>query len=137
MKMYKKILIPIDGSEKALQAARHGANLASKIGASVTLFNVLPAMPVDVRSMVINKIKAQGEEILKKVSQELAGFDAPVDTEMIMGHPAEAICKKAKAGRYDLIIMGSRGLSGVKGYLMGSVSIAVTTHAACPVLIVR
>ena len=61
--MYKKILIPIDGSEKALQAARHGASLAAKIGASVTLFYVLPVMPVDVRSLVINKINARGRKL--------------------------------------------------------------------------
>ncbi|NLI13708.1 putative universal stress protein [Pelotomaculum propionicicum] len=135
--MYKNILIPIDGSEKALQAARHGANLASRIGARVTLFNVTPVMPADVRGMVLNKINAQGRETLEKVAAELTSYNVQVETEMIMGHPAEAICKKAKTGRYDLIIMGSRGLSGVKGYLMGSVSIAVTTHASCPVLIVR
>ncbi len=135
--MYKKILIPIDGSEKALQAARHGANLASKIGARVTLFNVIPVMPVDVRSMVLNKINAQGRETLERVASELTSYSVQLKTDMVMGHPAEAICKKAKTERYDLIIMGSRGLSGVKGYLMGSVSIAVTTHASCPVLIVR
>jgi len=47
------------------------------------------------------------------------------------------ICREAKEGRFDLVIMGSRGLGEIKGYLMGSVSNRVVRHASCPVLIVR
>ncbi len=135
--MYKKILIPIDGSDKSMQAARHGAELAAKIGASITLIHVIPILPVDIRSLVMDKVNAQGQELLDKAARDLNKYKVHIKTEMITGHPADAICRKVKASKYDLIIMGSRGLSTVKGYLMGSVSGAVTSHSSCPVLIVH
>lgn len=136
--MYKKILIPVDGSEKSALAARQGAELASKLEATVTLFHVVPVLPVDrFRSIVIDEVKVQGKELLKQAARDIAEFNVPTDTEMVPGHPADAICLKARMDKYDLIVMGSRGLSGVKGYLMGSVSSAVTRYAPCAVLIVR
>ncbi|MDD4237429.1 MAG: universal stress protein [Desulfotomaculaceae bacterium] len=136
--MYKKILIPIDGSEKASLAARQAAELAFILGSEVTLFHVVPVLPVDrVRSIVHEESRSQGKELLEQSRKELAEFNISIDTDMVPGHPADAICLKARVDKYDLIIMGSRGLSGVKGYLMGSVSSAVTRYAPCPVLVVR
>jgi len=136
--MYKKILIPVDGSEKASLAAHQAAELASILGSEVTLFHVVPVLPVDrFRSIVIEESRSQGKELLEQSSKELEEFNITIDTDMVPGHPADAICLKARVDKYDLIIMGSRGLSGVKGYLMGSVSSAVTRYAPCPVLVVR
>ncbi len=136
--MYKKVLIPIDGSEKSMHAARVGAELASKFGAEVALFHVIPVLPIDrFRSIVIDEVKVQGKEVLKQAARDIAQFNISTDTEMVPGHPSDAICLKARMDKFDLIVMGSRGLSGVKGYLMGSVSSAVTRHAPCSVLVVR
>jgi len=63
--------------------------------------------------------------------------DRVFDYEIVVGQPADEICKKAKDGGYDLLVMGNRGLGEIKGYLMGSVSNRVIRHAVCPVLIVR
>lgn len=135
--MYKKILVPVDGSEKSLQAARHGARLAAEFDASVTLLYVVPEMPADIRSIVIKEINNQGKNLLRKAAQVVASYDVFVEQKILQGHPAETICKKARLHKYDLIVIGSRGLSGVKGYLLGSVSMAVTVHATCPVMIIR
>jgi nucleotide-binding universal stress UspA family protein len=136
--MYKKILMPIDGSEKSALAAHQGAELAAKLGASITLFHVVPVLPVDrFRSIVLDEAKVQGKELLRSTSAELSSYNVPVDTEMVPGHPADAICVKAKMDKYDLIVMGSHGLSGVKGYLLGSVSSSVSRYAHCAVLIVH
>ena len=136
--MYKKILIPIDGSEQSTESALQGAELAQIIGATVTLFHVVPVLPVDrFRSIVIDEIKVQGKEILKQAEQDIAKFEVPVDTDMVPGHPADAIVLKARLEEYDLIIMGSKGLGAVKIYLLGSVSSTVSKHAHCSVLIVR
>lgn len=136
--MYKKILIPVDGSEKASLAAHQAAELASILGSEVTLFHVAPILPVDrFRSIVLEESRTQGKELLEQTKKELDKFNIQIDTDMVPGHPADAICLKARVDKYDLIIMGSRGLSGVKGYLMGSVSSAVTRYAPCPVLVVR
>ena len=69
--------------------------------------------------------------------EKLAGYGLNVSTGITVGHPAEEICKKVEAGGFDLLVMGSRGLGQIKGYLMGSVSNRVCRHANCPVLIVR
>ncbi len=136
--MYKKILIPIDGSEHSTQAALQGAELAQKIGATVTLFHVVPVLPVDrFRSIVIDEVKLQGKEILKQAKKDIIRYEIPIDTDMIPGHPADAIVLKARLEEYDLIIVGSRGLSAVKSYLLGSVSSTVSRHAHCSVLIIR
>lgn len=135
--MYKKILIPIDGSGESVFAARHGVGLASKFGASVTLVHVMPVLPLDVRSMVIDRFREEARELLKKVAQDINTFKIPIDTKIISGKTADSICKIARKHKFDLIVIGSRGLSEVKGYLLGSVSNAVTTHAPCPVLIIR
>lgn len=136
--MYKKILIPVDGSEKASLATHQAAELASILGSEVTLFHVVPILPVDrFRSIVIEESRTQGKELLEQARKEIAEFNITIDSDIVPGHPADAICLKARVDKYDLIIMGSRGLSGVKGYLMGSVSSAVTRYAPCPVLVVR
>lgn len=136
--MYKKILIPVDGSEKASLAAHQAAELASILGSEITLFHVVPILPVDrFRSIVVEESRIHGKDLLEQLRKELAHFDITIDTDMVPGHPSDAICLKARSDKYDLIIMGSRGLSGVKGYLMGSVSSAVTRYAPCPVLVVR
>lgn len=136
--MYKRILIPVDGSEKSALAARQGAELASKFGSAATLFHVVPVLPVDrVRSIVLDEAKVHGQEMLKQFARDLSSFNIAIDSEIVPGHPADAICIKARVDKYDLIVMGSRGLSGVKGYLLGSVSSKVARHAPCAVLIVR
>jgi len=136
--VYQKILIPIDGSEKSALAAHKGAELAAKAGASITLFHVVPVLPVDrFRSIVLDEAKVQAKELLQSTRAELSSYNIAVDTDMVPGHPADAICVKAKMDSYDLIVMGSHGLSGVKGYLLGSVSSAVSRYAYCSVLIVR
>ncbi|MHB1042761.1 MAG: universal stress protein [Eubacteriales bacterium] len=148
--MYKKILAPIDGSEKAAKAALHAADLASKLGAEMTLLYVLPSLSplVDtsyfspdrfgnIQGAILDEFQRQGEEILRKVKEGLAGYNVTITTEISSGHPADEIITKINDGGYDLAVMGSRGLGEIKGYLMGSVSNRVSRHASCPVLIVR
>jgi nucleotide-binding universal stress UspA family protein len=55
----------------------------------------------------------------------------------VRGNPAEVICKIVEEEGFDLIVMGSRGLSGMESFFMGGVSDKVCRHAVCPVLIVR
>ena len=67
-------------------------------------------------------------------------LDLPEDrvTEIVVpGHPAETICRIAEEDGHDLIVMGSRGLSGIGSFFLGSVSDKVSHHTPCPVLIVH
>jgi len=145
--LYKRILVPVDGSEKAATAAIHGAELASKLGSELLLFHVVPSLPpyVDtspdrlsnIQQAIMNEFSRHGREILAKVKDDLEPYGLKIATDIAVGHPAEEIVKKAKEMDCDLVVMGSRGLGEIKGYLLGSVSNRVTRHASCPVLVVR
>lgn len=145
--MYKKILLPLDGSERAVKALNHAVELAQKLGSKITVMYVVPSLPAYVNTAVdqlghaqqtiINELTRHGREMLEEVVSSVSDKGVEIDTFTILGQPADEILEKAKLENYDLIIMGSRGLGEIKGYLMGSVSNRVTRHASCPVLIIR
>ncbi|MCL0063532.1 universal stress protein [Peptococcaceae bacterium] len=73
-------------------------------------------------------------DILKKSKQLISDKNIKINTQLVIGNPPDEICKFAKENSYDLIIIGSRGLSGIKSYIMGSVSNRVSRYAHCPAL---
>jgi nucleotide-binding universal stress UspA family protein len=145
--MYKKILVPMDGSEKANAAAEHAIELAAKIGAEVTLYHVIPALTPyvnrysdnmgDAYQQIQNELQTTGEDTLQKAQDNYAKSGVKLDTKILWGNPAEEICREARERGFDLIVMGSRGLGEISGFIMGSVSRRVARHASTPVLIVR
>lgn len=139
--IYKKVLVPIDGSEVSSKAVQHAAELASVMQAEITLFHVLSPLPpgIDRESLTryIEDVRHFGENILEEEKNKIAGYNFTVSTEITNGHPAEEICKKAKDDQFDLIFIGNRGLNPITEFLMGSVSKRVVRHAPCPVLIIR
>lgn len=137
--MFQKILVAVDGSplsEKAVKAASSIAKPASK----VTLMHVVinPPIPYTEGYLEVERqLRTYGEEILNR-SKELAkslGVDA--DTRVEVGDIAEEILRIADAENYDLVIVGSRGLSRVKSFLIGSVSSRVARYSTRSVLIIR
>ncbi len=140
-------MVPLDGSSKAKVAAEHAMNLTKCMDAEVLLFHVIPALPPYVNKysdrlggayqQIHDELQAAGEEIMRQAKEDLGHYGVKMDIKIIWGNPAMEICREAKEGRFDLIVMGCRGLGEIKGYLMGSVSNRVVRHAPCPVLIVR
>ncbi|AEG59863.1 universal stress protein [Desulforamulus ruminis] len=145
--MYQKILVPLDGSERAEKALTHTIELARKLGSKVTLIHVVPSLPPYVNSAVdrlghaqqsiLDELVSHGQELLDQYATSVTDKGIEVDTCSVTGQPADEILEKAKREGYDLIVMGSRGLGEIKGYIMGSVSNRVSRHAPCPVLIIR
>lgn len=140
--MYDKLLVPIDGSEHSSETVRQAAELATKLGAEITLFHVAPDLPSAIQGtahaeIFLNEVLRNGEKILKDEKKKISGYGLKVSIDLVVGHPAEEICQKAREGNYDLIVIGSEGLSRNRGFIMGSVSKRVVRHAHCPVLIVR
>jgi len=146
--MYKKILLPSDGSDYALRAAAAAAELAKALGASVTVLHVftmpttqmaVPGAPgVDVESGALNAYIEQVQDaVAKRTGRVLDEAGVPYTTLLEGGHPAEVIVRIAEDDGYDLIVIGSRGLSAIQSFLLGSVSDKVSHHAHCPVLIVK
>jgi nucleotide-binding universal stress UspA family protein len=146
--MFRKILVPVDGSQSALRAARIAAEIARKFDSQVTLLTVVEApdtaaaaagmagmMGVDTTASPA--LEAAARELLGAAAQAMGLPDAKVRQVVVSGHAADIICEACRAGADDLIVMGSRGLSEVGSLFLGSVSDKVSHHAPCPVLIVR
>jgi len=146
--MFRRVLVPVDGSPNSLKAARAAAEIARRFDSQVTLVHVqhLPATAlaasgvagmIGLASAAVEALEEAGREVLQ-VARECLGLpDERVKQERLSGHPAEVVCRLAEEGGYDLIVMGSRGLSEVAAFFLGSVSDKVSHHAPCPVLIVR
>ena len=143
-RLVKRILVPTDGSRRALEAARYAAELARSLGADITLLHVVEmVLPPEAyldgidRDRLRSEFIEGGKAILALTRGPVAEAGVPVDVELREGHPGDAIVEMAAQGRYDLIVMGSRGLGLAQKLLLGSVSEHVVRNAPCPVLIVR
>ena len=82
-------------------------------------------------------LREVAESVLKRAARDALSKGVEVETHAREGHPAEVIIDVAKQEQADLIVVGSRGLTGIKRYLLGSVSSKVSEHAPCSVMIVR
>lgn len=140
--MFDELLLAVDGSEHALNAARLAADLANAMG-SKTLRIVVAYEPVpsylgepDMQS-AINARLSEAQGILHQAVETVGKTSAEIHTELIEGSPAEAIIEVARTRGSDVIVMGSRGLGRLTGLVLGSTSQKVVSHASCPVLIVR
>jgi nucleotide-binding universal stress UspA family protein len=140
----KKILVPIDFSTHAARALDYAVVLAKPFGASVHLLHVIapPAMPA-VGEMPVLPVSFW-EEMHKNAVQRLDGDKRKVEaagvrctTEVIEDFPGFAISACATRVGADLIVMGSRGLTGVKHLVLGSVAERTVRAALCPVLTVK
>lgn len=145
--MYRKILIPTDGSPRSETAIKEGVHLARVLNAEVVVFHVISVAQalsvlysertVEAYKAINEELEKNGAEIMQRVKNSYSGLGVNVDTKIAKGNAAYEICDEAKNGRYDLIIMANRGLGEIKGYLLGSVSNRVVRHAGCSVLVIK
>lgn len=134
-----KFLVPIDGSKNSLAAVEYAADLAKRYDdATLTLSYIIMYEPYFMDSPEL--IEKNGQEKAKAVIEEAAKLCGDIKVEKIIEHgssAADKIVDIAEEGGYDAIVMGSRGLSNLKRFLMGSVSTRVTQYAPCTVVLVR
>jgi nucleotide-binding universal stress UspA family protein len=146
--MFKKILVCSDGSEDALYATRAGAVLAKRFGSRVVLLDAFNAAFLEADGMGVWSVTVPANTIeqIAQIQHEtvtraaLPVFEAAgVTCQAIQerDHPVSAIIGIARRENADLIVIGSRGLSGVKSFFIGSVSSGVLQHAPCSVLIMH
>jgi nucleotide-binding universal stress UspA family protein len=143
VKTLSRILVAVDGSTYADNAFESAAELAKKFGSKLYAICVVhtPSMPgVDKETVraLAGQLQIEARLTLSRY-YTLAKSKYGIDTETILaaGHPSKVIVDTAKAKDIDLIIVGSRGLSGIKGLFLGSVSHDVVRSAKQPVLVVR
>ena len=127
-----KILVAVDGSESAEKAFEYAGQLARKHKAKVTLLNVGESKLFGFKPEIAREV---GEHVLSDAAAKVKGLK--LKTQLEFGNPAETLIEVAEKGNYDLIVVGSKGLSSVKRFFLGSVSDDVSHHAKCSVLIAR
>ncbi len=144
--MYQHILIPTDGSELAGRAVTHGLSLAKLVGAKVTAIIVEERPPgwlsyarvAEGSATYAEQIKKYAASTLDRVANQAKQAGVPCDTIQVEdAQPYEAIIGAAVERSCDLIVMASRGSSGLSAVVLGSVTHKVLTHTKIPVLVVR
>jgi nucleotide-binding universal stress UspA family protein len=145
--MFDSIVIGTDGSDTAREAVRQASELAKTLGSSmhlVSAYEPVPdsrlreerqEVPEDLQWMVNPRedVNATLEEAADQLKE--AGFE--VETHAREGDPADAILDVAEEQNADLIVVGNKGMTGAKRFLLGSVPNKVSHHAPCSVMIIR
>ncbi len=139
---FRKILVAYDGSEsakKAVEKARDIAQLNSSVRVDVVYVLPIPLLnDVETESLneIIDMMMEDGKDILSEAQELLDDVSDQIKTYLLKGlAPATEILKMVEKGEYDLTIVGSRGLSGMRQYL-GSVSYKILHSTDMPVLVV-
>ncbi|HBF50912.1 MAG TPA: universal stress protein [Massilia sp.] len=145
--MFKRILIPTDGSSASQRAILAGASLARETGAEIIgltvtpPFHTLSADPEVLESTPAQyeqQARQQAERILADVESAAREAQVPYRIEHASGDsPYEIIISTARDAGCDLILMASHGRKGIKGLLLGSETQKVLVHSAIPVLVYR
>ena len=145
--MFKSIVVGTDGSETATQAVRQAVDLAKDIGAKIELVSAYEPVsdqrlreertdvPDDLQWMV--NPREDVDATLKEAAEQAKEAGVDVETYARQGDPADAILDVAEEQKADLIIVGNKGMTGAKRFLLGSVPNKVSHHAPCSVLIIR
>lgn len=136
-----KVLVATDGSEHSLKALNRAVELAEKEGAEITLISVAYFTREDLDEIPLNvqeKLERQAADALKKAKALFDERGIKVEAVLEAGYvPANNIIAKAESGKYDLILLGSTGQSGLKRLLIGSTAAKVVANAPCSVGVIR
>ena len=139
----EKILVATDGSEQAVRATRTAAELAGKLGAELHVIRVgePPVMfHPEMRgcTALYERTEQDARKLLEEEAERIRAPGATVArSHLRMGRPDVDILAVAAEIGAGMVVVGSRGLGGVKRALMGGISDSVVHHAHCPVLVVR
>jgi len=146
MKRYRRILVPVDGSELSHDAFEQAVELAKLVGSRITVLHVIEQYVMD-HTMVegqdliaaVNLVQTETREQAKKMLDDYKTIGEKEGVEVRLavkeGPVATEIVEMSKG--FDLIIIGSHGKGRLTTFLMGSVAERVSRHAHCPVMLVR
>ena len=143
----KKIFVAIDGSEHAWKALDYAAELAKGMKCSLFVYTALK--PSDSGALLamydmddpmlatdVSGLDDLGDKLLAQAKERIGG-SVEAEYEYQVGYPPEMILSAAEKSGAGMIVMGSRGLSGIKELLLGSVSNHIVHYAKVPVVIVK
>ena len=145
--MFGSIVVGTDGSETAGEAVRQATDLAKSVGARIHLVSAFEPVgnqrlreertqvPDDMQWMV--NAREDVEATLRDAGAKIEEAGVDVETYARQGDPADAILDVAEEKSADLIVVGNKGMTGAKRFLLGSVPNKVSHHAPCSVMIIR
>jgi nucleotide-binding universal stress UspA family protein len=145
--LFGSIVVGTDGSETAGEAVRQATDLAKAVGARIHLVSAFEPVgnqrlreertqvPDDMEWMVNEREDV--EATLRQAAEQIEEAGVQVETFSRQGDPADAILDVAEEQNADLIIVGNKGMTGAKRFLLGSVPNKVSHHAPCSVMIIR
>jgi nucleotide-binding universal stress UspA family protein len=140
------ILVPLDFSPHAERALDLAIDLAAKLGTkTIHLLHVHHPPPIPTplpgsgpsHQEVEERVLEDAANALTALSKRVETASIGVEQAVYVGSPAEIICAQAATRRADLVVMGTRGRTGLRHVLLGSVAERTVAHAPCPVLTVR
>ena len=144
----RKILVAVDGSDPSFNASTYAIDFAKRNEAELIVLCIVSHVPYSQfdyanndrtkKIETIEKEKAE-HEIIDKVKQKATEQKVSVNTDVIIGITSvvKEIVEYAENKKVDMIVIGSRGMTGFKKLLLGSVASGVVTYSHCPVLIVK
>ncbi len=144
MSPFRTLLVPLDFSEHSNAALEVAAALAKAMGGRVHLLHayelpvgVTAAYGVAIPEAVWTGMREAAATRLREAAQKLEAAGVPCETHVVASTPVEAINELAGTLPADLVVMGTRGLTGLKHVLLGSVAERTLRTAPCPVLTVK
>ena len=146
--MYKRILVPVDGSNTSRRGLKAAVGLAKAQRAKLVIVNVVDAVPIFATLEgaaaydpgMLEALRAGGKRILAKAAGEARKRGVKAKTvlaENIAGRVADVIVRQARKARADLLVLGTHGRRGLTRMVMGSDAELVVRYAPAPVLLVR
>ena len=141
--MFTNVLVPVDGSDNSYRALDAALILSEKLGSHVTVIHVMEEIPIThigsekLLNELLETYKKENQDILSKCSQLATQKGLTIKTFLLQGNPASAILDFSKKEKFDLVIMGSRGLGKFKELILGSVSSKIVHHSPSGILLIR
>ncbi len=137
-----RILVAVDGSKNALAACGLASSIAEAAHAKITLLFVSTASAPEtrnVRATIQSRSKTTEQRVLDEAADAVGNESLILERKVSSDRKSlvKAITDYAELGRFDLVILGTRGLGGFRRLTVGSVSSGVATHSSRPVLVVR
>jgi nucleotide-binding universal stress UspA family protein len=147
---FTKILVAIDGSDIAINAATIAIQLAEKYSAELVVLHVIDSsiryesvgddtFPGYHGSQVVDIALEKGQKLVDEVKQKASENNINIKTEVLLGVGSivKEIVEYAEKNKIDLIVLGTRGRSGIKKILLGSTASGVVSHSRLPVMVVK
>lgn len=144
MSRFRTLLVPLDFSDHANAALEVAVDLARASGGTIHLVHAyevplgaIPPYGVALPETLLTQVRDAAARRLDKAAQKVEAAGVACEIHVLHGPAADAIAEEAKRLGVDLVVMGTRGLTGLKHVLLGSVAERTVRVAPCPVLTVR